>query len=73
MFSTHATYKSSRSCGAMELGTLSVPGRSTTLDNSWARAYCACGRGRRGLFGHFFSSITSLLFLPLSGRRPDID
>ena len=26
------------------------------------------------LFGHFFlSSITSLFFLPLSGRRPDID
>ena len=27
-----------------------------------------------GLFGHFFcSSVTSLFFLPLSGRRPDID
>ena len=27
-----------------------------------------------GLFGHFLlSSIFSLLFLPLSGRRPDID
>ena len=26
-----------------------------------------------GLFGHFSFSILSLLFLPLSGRRPDID
>ena len=25
-----------------------------------------------GLFGHFYS-ILSLVFLPLSGRRPDID
>ena len=33
----------------------------------------AVGAGR-GVFGHFFlSSITSLFFLPLSGRRPDID
>ena len=26
-----------------------------------------------GRFGHFFSSIISLFFLPLFGRRPDID
>ena len=26
-----------------------------------------------GLFGHFNSSILSLLFFPLAGRRPDID
>ena len=33
----------------------------------------AVGAGR-GLFGHFFlSSILSVFFLPLSGRRPDID
>ena len=26
-----------------------------------------------GLFGHFFSHLSPLFFLPLSGRRPDID
>ena len=25
-----------------------------------------------GLFGHFYSPLSFLLFLPLSGRRPDI-
>ena len=56
------------------LGKLPVPGRPTDLDYSRARAYCACSRCGWGLFGHFFlSSITSLFFLPLSGRRPDID
>ena len=56
------------------LGKLPVPGRPTNLDYSRARAYCACSRCGWGLFGHFFlSSFISLLFLPLSGRRPDID
>ena len=60
--------------GAKVLGKLPVPGRPTYLDNSRARAYCACGRCGWGLFGHFFlSSIASLFFLPLSGRRPDMD
>ena len=45
----------------MVLGKLPVPGRPTNLDNSGARAYCACSRCGRGLFGHFFSRI-SLLF-----------
>ena len=58
----------------MVLGKLPVPGRPTTLDESRARAYCACIRCGWGLFGLFFlSSIISLFFLPLSGRRPDID
>ena len=58
----------------MVLGKLSVPGRPTSLDDSRARAYCACSRCGWGLFGHFFlSSIISLFFLPLSGRWPDID
>ena len=60
----------------MVLGKLPVPGRPTYLDYSRARAYCACSRcgwGGGGLFGHFSLSILSLLFLPLSGRRPDID
>ena len=34
-------------------------------------AFCSnCGRW---LFGHFFSRLSSLFLLPLSGRRPDID
>ena len=32
----------------------------------------AVGAGR-GLFGHFFSHLSSLFFLPLFGRLPDID
>ena len=52
--------------GAMVLGKLPVPGRPTNLDNSGARAYCACSRCGRRLFGFFFlSSITTLFFLPL--------
>ena len=39
--------------GAMVLGKLSVPRRPTNLDNSRARAYCACSRYGWGLFGHF--------------------
>ena len=55
-------------------GKVPVPGRSTNLDLSRARACCACRRCGWGLFGHFFlSSIISSFFLPLSGRRPDID
>ena len=58
----------------MVLGKLPVPGRPTNLDKSRARAFCACSRCGWGLFGPIFlSSIFSLLFLPLSGRRPDID
>ena len=57
----------------MVLGKLPVLGRPTNLDNSGARAYCACSGCGRGLFWTFFlSSITSLFSLPLSGRRPDI-
>ena len=45
------------------LGKLPVPGPSTNLDNSRARAYCACSRC--GLSGHFFSRLSSLFCLPL--------
>ena len=38
------------------LGELSVPGRPTSLDDSRARAYCACSRCRWG-----FSDIFSLI------------
>ena len=59
---------------AKVLGKLSVPGCPTSLDDSRARAYCTCNRCGWGLFGHFFlPSIFSLFFLPLFGRRPDID
>ena len=44
--------------GAKVLGKLSVPGRPTSLDDSRARAYCACSRCGWGLFGHF-----SLIYL----------
>ena len=57
----------------MVLGKLPVQGRSTYLDKSRARAYCACSRIGRGLFGHFFSRLSFLLSFSLSGRRPDID
>ena len=58
--------------GAMVLGKLPVPGRPTYMSWSRARAYCACSRCGWRLFGHFFlSSIISLFFLPLFGRRPD--
>ena len=52
--------------GAMVLGKLPVPGRPTYLDNSGARAYCACIRCGRGLFGHFFSHLSLLFSLSLS-------
>ena len=49
----------------MVLGKLLVPGRHTNLDNSRARAYCACSRRGWGLFGS--SSLIYLFsFLSLS-------
>ena len=59
--------------GAMVLGKLSVPGRPTNVNYSRARAYCAYRRCGLGLFGHFISRLSFLLFLRLSGRRSDID
>ena len=57
----------------MVLGKVPVPGRPTNFDYSRARAYCAYSRCGWGLFGHFYSRLSSsLFFLPLSGRRPDI-
>ena len=54
----------------MVLGKLPVPGRPANLDKSRARAYSlAVGAG--GVVWTFF--LFSLFFLPLSGRRPDID
>ena len=57
----------------MVLGKLPVPGHPTIrMMIGQGPIALAVGVGG-GLFGHFFSSILSLLFLPLSGRRPDID
>ena len=50
----------------MVLGKLPVPGRPTNLDNSRARAYCACSSYRWGLFGHFFSRLSFLFSFSLS-------
>ena len=56
---------------AMVLGKLPVPGRPTI--------WIIVGQGPTalgvdgGLFGHFYSPLSFPLFLPLSGRRPDID
>ena len=58
----------------MALGKLPVPGRPANLDYSRARALaavaCVCV-WRGGAF--FFSHLSFLFFVPLSGRRPDID
>ena len=51
----------------MVLGKLPVPGRPTNLNYSRIRACCACSRCGWGLFGHFFSRLSFLFFLPLSG------
>ena len=52
--------------GAMVLGKLPVPGLPTNLDNSRARAYCACSGCGWGLFGHFFSRLSFLFSFSLS-------
>ena len=49
----------------MVLGKLPVPGRPTSLDDSRARAYCACSRCGWGLFGHFFSHLSFLFSFSL--------
>ena len=53
----------------MVLGKHSVPGRHTNLENSRARAYCACSRCGGGLFGHIFSLV--YLFYCLSPSLGD--
>ena len=57
----------------MVLGKLPVPGRPTILIII-GQGPIALAVGRVGVVWTFLlSSILSLLFLPLSGRRPDID
>ena len=54
----------------MVLGKILVPGRPINLDNSRARAYCACSRCGLGLFWTF-CFISSIFSFALFGRRPD--
>ena len=58
--------------GAMVLGKLPVPGRPTWIQEGQGPTALAVGAGG-GCFDIFLSSIISLFFLPLFGRRPDID
>ena len=59
--------------GAMVLGKLPVPGRLTIyITVGQGPAALAVGAGG-GCLDILLSSILSLLFLPLFGRRPDID
>ena len=52
--------------GAMMLGKLPVPWRPTYLEESRARAYCACSRCGWGLFGQFFYRLSFLFSFSLS-------
>ena len=55
------------------LGKLPVPGRPTIwMIVGQGPIALAVGAGG-GLFGHFYSSLSFLLFLPLFGKQPDID
>ena len=67
----YVTYLSGWSGDAMVLGKLPVPGRPANLDYSRARASATAVSAE--VFGHFFSHLSFLFFLPLSGRRPDMD
>ena len=42
------------------------PSKDTSLDDSRARAYCACSRWGGGLYGHFFSHLSFLFSFSLS-------
>ena len=54
-------------------GIFPVPGRPANFDNvGRGPTALAVGAGG-GCFDMFLLSITTLFFLPLSGRRPDID
>ena len=59
--------------GAMALGKLPVPGRPTIWMIVGQGPIVLAVGASMGCFDIFLSSIISLFFLPLSGRRPDID
>ena len=57
----------------MVLGKLPVPGRPTIWMTVGQGPIVLAVGADGGLFGHFYSRLSFLFFLPLSGRRPDID
>ena len=57
----------------MVLGKLSVPGRPTIWMIVGQGPIALAEGAGGGLFGHFYSPLSFLLFLLPSGRRPDID
>ena len=59
--------------GAIVLGKLPVLRRPTIRIIVGQGPIALAVGGGVGCFGHFYSFIFSLLFLPLSGRWPDID
>ena len=60
--------------GATVLSKLPVSGRPANFGYSRAMAYCACSRcGWDVAWTVSLSSVISLFFLPLSGKRPDIE
>ena len=59
--------------GAMVLGKLPVPGRPTILITVGQGPIALAVDAGGGWFGHFYSHLSFLFFLPLFGRRPDID
>ena len=61
------------SVGAMVLGKLPDPGRPTILITVGQGPIALAGGAGGGWFGHFYSHLFFLLFLPLFGRRTDID
>ena len=50
----------------MVLEKTSSAGASYNMGYSRARAYCACGRCKWGLFGHFYSPLSFLSSFSLS-------
>ena len=57
----------------MMLGKLPVPGRPTILITAGQGPIALAVGAGGGWFGHFYSHLPFLLFLPLFGRRLDID
>ena len=68
-----ATLRRGWSGGAKVLGKLSVPGRPTIWINVGQGPIALAVGAGGGCLDILLSSILSFLFLPLFGRRPDID
>ena len=57
----------------MVRGKLPVPGRPTILITVGQGSIALAEGAGGGWFGHFYSHLSFLLFLPLFGRRLDMD